>query len=122
MNPGFPQTFVSIDITYAAQHTLIEEKSFDTRASRANSLRKFPFAHFEGIDAKSGEFLVEGFSSKVGHAAKPACIRVAQLAAVIEQHAHVSVLFPGVYNVERSDVASHTQTHKKSSGFMICRG
>src|SRR5215472_9363179 len=56
MDSRFPQAFVSVDVTHAAQHALIEEQSFDAGSAGVNTARKFPGVDIKRIGAESPQF------------------------------------------------------------------
>ncbi len=113
MNPRAPEALVGVNVSHAAEHVLIEQQRLDHRAPRAEPRAEFFFAHFQRVRTQAPEMLREcGFSDN-GEAAKAANVRVAQLAAVIEQECGVRMKPRRLVRALGNKLPRHSQVNEQ---------
>ena len=113
MDSGGPQTFVGVDVSDAAEHSLIEQESFDARFAAANAFSEFLFAYQQRFSAESLQLLSQRFVRQVGHTTKSARVGVAQFPPIIEGEHDVGVFFEGLAGKVGSEISGHTKMHEK---------
>jgi hypothetical protein len=110
---GSPETFVGINISYTAEHTLIQKERLDPSAPDVNPFRKFLFAYFQRICAETLKLFGKQRLRQVSDAPEAPRIRVAQFASVIQEQTDMSVFFPGILGGKRRELPGHSQMNEQ---------
>jgi len=119
MDSRAPQAFVSVDVSNAPQHMLIEQQRLDSRAPVLQQSDELRFRCFQRIESERAEnFLGRGVLQKT-YAAESASIRVAQFAAVIERKENVSMLRDGFGGIAGNESPRHAEVDEQGRAMRV---
>ena len=96
MNLRAPEALVRIDIPHASQEALIQQQRLDPGAAGSRLHHKFLGANLERIGPECPQLFLEAAACKISKAPESPRIRVAQLSAIIEHEARMSMFFAGL--------------------------
>src|ERR1700736_6326302 len=113
MNLRTPQSVVSINVAHTAQNALIQQESLNSCATGAHARRKLLSADLQRVCSESQQLRSERSLCQIRHSPKASRVRVTQLAAVVQLHANVGMLFAGLRARTGSKLPGHSEVHQE---------
>jgi hypothetical protein len=119
MNARSPETFVRVDVSHAAEDSLVEQERFDAGTASTQFRAEFFFGGFERVEA---EFAQSGFVVAIfddSHTSEAANVRVAEFATIIEREKNVSVRDDRSLGWTDDELARHSQVNQQGGAAVI---